>query len=97
MAFFVVACYTDGTLISVEEAASSRAVGATYYAGAVTVTWELASDCDRDTFRVYARRSTEVGYHLVAAVTSCQGGVCSYTDTNIQPGNLNLAPPMVVR
>ena len=44
MAFFVVACYTDGTLISVEEAASSRAVGATYYAGAVTVTWELASD-----------------------------------------------------
>ena len=44
MAFFVVACYTDGTLVSVEEAASPRVVGATYYAGAVTVTWELGSD-----------------------------------------------------
>jgi hypothetical protein len=61
----------------VEEAAPPRAVGATYYAGAVTVTCELASDWDRDTFRVYARSSTEVGHHLVAAVTSCQGGVCS--------------------
>ena len=84
--FSVAACYTDGTLVSVEQAAPPRAVGATYYAGAVTVTWELASDWDGDTFRVYARRSTEVGYYLVAEVTSCQGGVCSYTDTNIQPG-----------
>jgi hypothetical protein len=42
--FFVVACYTDGTLVSVEEAASPRVVGATYYAGAVTVTWGLVSD-----------------------------------------------------
>ena len=84
--FFAAACYTDGTLVGVEGSAPPRAVAATYYGGAVTVTWELAPGWDGDTFRVYSRRSTDADYYLVAQVTSCGGAVCSYTDTNIQAG-----------
>src|SRR5690606_35310334 len=55
-------------------------------AGAVTVSWELGPRWDGESFRVYAKRTTDAQYYLVAEVTSCAQGVCSYTDANVQPG-----------
>jgi hypothetical protein len=75
-----------GELIGVDEPSPPRAVEASYYAGSVTVSWELPADWDGDVFRVYAKRSTDTRYTLVAEVTSCAAGFCSYTDRNVQAG-----------
>ena len=85
-ALLVAACSVDGNPVGVNDPAPPRAVDATYYAGAVTVTWELAPDWDGEAFRVYARRSTDASYYLVAEVTSCGDALCSYTDTNVLAG-----------
>jgi hypothetical protein len=63
-----------------------RDVEASYYAGAVTVSWELAPDWDGETFRIYAKRASDAQYYLVAEVTSCAQGLCSYTDANVEAG-----------
>jgi hypothetical protein len=73
-------------LFGVDEPSPPRAVEASYYGGAVTVSWELPGDWDGETYRVYAKRSTDTQYALVAEVTSCSNGVCSYTDRNVQAG-----------
>ena len=86
VALLVAACSVDGGPTGVDDIAPPRAVEATYYAGAVTVTWELASGWDGEGFRLYGRRSTDANYYLVAEVTSCSDGVCSYTDANVQAG-----------
>src|SRR5687768_9190049 len=76
----------DGGLNGVEDGAPPVAVDASYYGGAVTVTWELANDWDGETFRVYGKRSTDARYVMLAEVTSCTNGFCSYVDTNVEPG-----------
>jgi hypothetical protein len=63
-----------------------RDVTASYYAGAVTVSWELGTDWDGEAFRIYAKRTTDAQYRLVAEVTSCAQGFCSYTDANVEAG-----------
>src|SRR5688572_6367168 len=78
-------CDRDG-LVGVHEPSPPRAVEAAYYAGGVTVSWELPGDWDGEVFRVYAKRSTDTRYSLVAEVTSCAASVCSYTDRNVQSG-----------
>ena len=74
IALGVAACERDG--VGLEVSSPPRAVDASYYAGSVTVSWELASDWDGETFRVYGKRSTDASYYLVAEVTSCAAGVC---------------------
>jgi hypothetical protein len=74
------------TIADVDIPDEPRDVAASYYAGAVTVSWELGPAWDGEAFRVYARRATEASYRLVAEVTSCTQGLCSYTDTNVEPG-----------
>jgi hypothetical protein len=59
---------------------------ASYYAGAVYVTWQLGASWSGEPFRVYSRRSTDSDYYLIAEVTNCADGLCSYTDVNISPG-----------
>ena len=66
--------------------AAPRALDARYYAGAVYLTWELAPDWNGESFRVYSRRTSDQDYFLIAEVTNCAGGLCSYTDVNVQPG-----------
>ncbi len=61
-------------------------VAADYYAGVVTVTWELATGWDGEPFRVYSRRDTDPDYFLVAEVTSCIDGFCQYLDNNVAAG-----------
>ena len=61
-----------------------RALEGSYYAGAVTLTWELGPDWDGESFLVYGKRVSDSDYFFIADVTSCTGGVCTYTDTNIE-------------
>ena len=56
-----------------------------YYNQAVYLTWEMASGWNDDTFRVYGKRISDAAYYLIAEVTNCSGGLCSYTDVNILP------------
>jgi hypothetical protein len=63
-----------------------RALDAYYYGGAVYVLWELGPGWDGEPFRVYSKRSSDSSYFLIAEVTNCTGGLCSYTDTNVQAG-----------
>jgi hypothetical protein len=68
-----------------EYAAAPQNLAAWYYDRAVYITWELAAGWDNDSFRVYGRRVTDSGYFLIAEVTNCSEGLCSYTDVNIVP------------
>lgn len=65
------------------EPAPPRNLSASYYARAVTLTWELHPQWDGESFRVYGKREEDRDFFLIAEVTSCQAGVCSYVDSNI--------------
>ena len=83
----LVGCNSDSVLVPVGDVpAAPRALAASYYAGAVTVEWELAPAWDGEAFRVYSRRVSDPDYFLVAEVTSCSSGLCSYHDSNITAG-----------
>ena len=83
MATFALAgCRNDVTRV-VTDPAPPTALAGSYYAGAITLTWELASGWDGESFRVYGRRVSDADYFLIADVTSCTAGVCRYSDTNI--------------
>ena len=53
----------------------------------VTVKWNLPSDWSGEPFRVYARRTNQSSFSLIATVTSCDQGACRYSDINVVPGN----------
>ncbi|MEE2899139.1 MAG: hypothetical protein VX815_11820 [Gemmatimonadota bacterium] len=76
----------DEYIFGFDEPAAPRDVAASYYAGVVTVTWELAPDWNGESFRVYSRRITDADYFLIAEVTSCAGGLCAYEDANVLEG-----------
>jgi hypothetical protein len=85
-AMALVGCESDNILVPVDGPAAPRNVDAYYYAGAVTVTWELAPGWNQEPFRVYARRVTDADYFFIAEVTNCSAGSCSYEDRNVLPG-----------
>ncbi len=82
----LVACQDDLIFIADDVPAAPRALEASYYGGAVTVTWELAPAWNEDAFRVYSRRITDPDFFFIAEVTSCIDGFCSYVDTNVTGG-----------
>lgn len=86
MVVAVAACDTDSFIYIDEGPAEPWNVAAEYYAGVVTVSWELSSGWNGEAFRVYSRRVTDADYFLVAEVTSCVDGFCLYIDTNILAG-----------
>jgi hypothetical protein len=63
-----------------------RELQARYYAGGVHLTWELPQGWDGEAFRVYSKRTSDASYFLIAEVTNCIGGLCSYSDVNIVGG-----------
>lgn len=79
-------CRTNDAIVGVGSPAAPKNVDAWYYAGAVTVTWDLASDWNGETFRIYSKRVSDPDYLLIAEVSSCAGGSCSYQDLNIVAG-----------
>ena len=80
------ACQEDLVFIDDDVPAAPRALDASYYAGAVTVTWELAPAWNEEAFRVYSRRVTDSEYFFIAEVTNCIDGFCSYVDSNVTGG-----------
>ena len=88
MAGSLAACNND-EIVVVDDGlppAAPRALTASYYGGAVTVEWELGTGWDGETFRVYSRRLSDATFFLIADVTSCADGLCSYVDWNVVPG-----------
>ncbi len=81
------ACEDDDDIFVVDDdyPAAPRDVDAWYYNQAVYITWELAPGWDDDAFRVYGKRVSDADYFLIAEVTNCSAGLCSYTDVNILP------------
>jgi len=59
---------------------------ATYFNSAVHLQWELAPGWDGESFRIFGKRVTDPEYFLIAQVTSCLHGICSYRDMNVVPG-----------
>jgi hypothetical protein len=76
-------CNDNSTVVR-DAPAAPRALEGSYYAGAVTLTWELGSGWDGESFLVYGRRVSDADYFFIADVTSCTSGVCTYKDTNIE-------------
>ncbi len=82
--FSLSGCNNNAGVVVVQDGPPApRALSASYYAGAVTVEWELAPNWDGETFRVYSRRVTDSNYFFIAEVTSCSDGLCSYQDRNV--------------
>jgi hypothetical protein len=80
-------CEDDEILIvDGDEPAPPRALQARYYNRAVYLTWELSPGWDEDSFRVYGKRRSDPDFFLIAEVTNCADGLCSYTDINIFAG-----------
>ncbi len=87
VAALAVGCDSDEYIVvDGEPPAPPRDLQAWYYNRAVYVTWELSPGWDDDSFRVYGRRTSDPDFFLIAEVTNCSGGVCSYTDVNIVSG-----------
>ena len=87
MAGSLAACNNDEIVIVDDTTpAAPQALTASYYAGAVTVEWELGGGWDGETFRVYSRRVSDAEFFLIADVTSCSDGLCSYVDWNVVAG-----------
>ncbi len=80
------ACHSTDHLVGVNGPAAPQNVNASYYGGAVTVTWDLAPDWNGETFRIYSKRATDRDYILIAEVSSCANGSCVYEDRNVVAG-----------
>jgi len=65
---------------------SPRNLQASYFNGAVTLTWELAPGWNGESFRVFGKRVSDADYFLIAEVTNCIQGACSYDDINVVEG-----------
>ena len=63
-----------------------RNVDASYFNRGVDLTWDLSPGWNGEPFRVYGKRVSDRDFFLIAEVTSCQAGVCSYRDTNVVAG-----------
>lgn len=50
---------------------------------AVRLAWQLPTTYENQPFRVYARHSDGADWGLIATVTSCSAGVCTYLDRNV--------------
>jgi len=87
-AIILAAACTEGTILLPPEGgepAPPRALEGSYYNRAVFLSWELGPGWNNESFRVYGKRVSDANYFLIAEVTSCAGGVCNYTDRNINP------------
>ena len=75
----------DGRLAEVDEPAPPLNLDGDYYNRGVDLWWELDSEWDGETFRVYGKRTSEAEYFFIAEVTSCAVGECVYRDINVGP------------
>lgn len=85
LALLASACTSD-TVVVIPEPAPPRSLEGYFQSGGVILTWELHPDWDGESFRVYSKRDTDLDFFRIAEVTSCAGGVCTYTDVNVAEG-----------
>ncbi len=78
-------CQDDGFFVGGDPAPPVN-LQATYFDRAVHITWGLASGWNGESFRVYGKRLSDPEFFLIAEVTNCVGGLCSYSDVNIREG-----------
>ncbi len=86
MSWALAGCHSNDVIVGVNAPAAPQNVDASYYGGVVTVTWELASNWNGETFRIYSKRVSDADYFLIAEVSSCAQGFCSYEDRNVVAG-----------
>jgi len=79
-------CNNKDLLVGVDGPAPPENLAAYYYAGSVYVTWDLGTGWNQESFRIYGKRTTDADYFLIAEVTSCANGSCSYEDRNVLAG-----------
>jgi len=80
------ACRDDVVVVNPDVPAPPRSLAASYYAGSVTVSWELAPSWNGEAFRVYSRRTSDADWFFIAEVTSCTEDFCTYEDLNVVAG-----------
>jgi hypothetical protein len=85
LSFGLFGCETGGGVDAGDPPAPPLAFDAFYFNRAVHLTWELAPGWDGEPFRIFGKRSSDQNYLLIAEVTNCSAGSCSYRDTNILP------------
>ena len=83
---FATACSNDVVYVDNTVPSAPRGLAASYYAGSVTLTWELGPSWNGEAFRVYSRRITDSGWFFIAEVTSCIDEFCVYEDINVLGG-----------
>lgn len=83
---FATACSNDVVYVDNTVPSAPRGLEASYYAGSVTLTWELGASWNGEAFRVYSRRITDSGWFFIAEVTSCIDEFCVYEDINVVGG-----------
>lgn len=82
----LVGCNGSDRIVGVGDPAPPENLEAYYYAGTVHVTWDLGAGWNQESFRIYGKRTSDQDYFLVADVTSCADGSCSYEDRNVLAG-----------
>ena len=82
----LVACDSVNGVGSSDTPAAPRDLQGSYHAGAVHLTWELPPQWDGEPFRIYSKRTSDTSYFLIAEVTNCISGVCSFSDVNVSAG-----------
>ena len=85
LATVLAACGDSGTVIVDPPGGpdSPRNLDGWYYARTVNLSWELGPAWNSEAFRVYGKRVADPDYFLLAEVTSCAEGGCTYADINI--------------
>jgi len=78
-------CESSGGLGPGTPPAPPLSFEAFYYNLAVHLSWELAPGWNGEAFRIFGKRSSDPNYFLIAEVTNCSAGRCSYRDMNVLP------------
>ncbi len=78
-------CAKD-VIVGVGSPAAPEDLQGSYYGGTVQLTWSLSPSWNQEPFRVYGRRVTDNDYFLIAEVSNCSDGSCSYEDRNVLAG-----------
>lgn len=77
---------TRDVIVAGDAPDAPRALDVSYFNRAVVLTWELGRFWDGEPFRVYSAVGGSPDFLLIAEVTNCSDGLCSYSDSNIEPG-----------
>jgi hypothetical protein len=82
----LVGCELEDVMYDGDVPGAPRSFDAYYYGRAVELTWDLPVQWNGEFFRVYSKRTSDVDYAMIAEITNCAAGHCSFRDVNVTPG-----------